>query len=146
MLYVPICGEGRARATLAGVTDAGGSKVTTSTSYKMTGVLDGTEYVTILEGTFTAASVPFEVAIPADLNSGTGVGKLSVSALFSTIAPGVGRSIEVTGGEVWGPLGGATLAAYQAVVNAGYDDLVPGDTACRQEPMIGVSGINVPVP
>ncbi len=134
---------GKVQAKLKSVTVDGTTFVTTSTSYKDTKTLDGSEYIVILKANFAALGVPFESAIPVDLKNGNGVTNLLMSSLFALIPPGVGRSIDVEGAEVWGPLGTATLAACQAVVDTGYD-LTPGDTACRQGTEIGVSGINIP--
>jgi len=128
---------------LKGVTDGGGVLVTSSTSLKDTGDLDGTEYIVILKATFTALGTPIEAPIPVALKNGNGSGSASLGALIGLIPAGTGRSIEVTGGEVWGPLGAGTLAACQADVDTGYS-LTPGSPNCRGGSKIGVAGINIP--
>lgn len=128
---------------LKGVTDGAGLPVTTSTSYKDTATLDGTQYVAVVRGTFTALGVTFESALPVELKKGSGTGKVSLASLFSAIPAGVGRSVEVNGVEIWGPLGASNVAACTAVVTAGFS-VVPNDPACRGGTKIGVGGMNIP--
>jgi hypothetical protein len=121
--------------------DDGTGPVTTSTSFKDTATLDGTEYVAIVKFNFTALNADVEVAVPMDVKKGTGKGAVSLGGLTSLIPAGVGRSLEVTGGEVWGPLGAANVTACTAELTTGY---ALGASTCKQGVRIGVAGINVP--
>lgn len=104
---------------------------------------DGTTYVAVIRGTFTALGVGFELPVPIDLKKGNGTTKLNGSASFSMIPPGIGRSAEINGVEVWGPLGAANVAACNAVL-ASVVSLVPNDPSCRGGTKIGVAGVNFP--
>lgn len=127
--------------------------VTTSTAYNDTFVLDGTEYVVIIKMVIPGISGLFdrvELPIPMDLKAGKGKMKRSAAALFAFIPSGIGRSLEIIGTEVWGPLG-ANAAACQAVISQSIPvSLVPvGDpdpTACRGGTQFGMSGLAIPPP
>jgi hypothetical protein len=131
------------KAKVKGVTDSGGVPVTGSTSYADTGTLDGSEYVVILKANFTALNVDVEKAIPMSMKNGGGKGAVSLASLLSLLPPGIGRSVEVTGGEVWGPLGAPNAAPCQAELTAGYA-LGAGSSACRAGDRVGVAGIAIP--
>jgi len=135
---------GLVQATLKGVTDSGGNPVTTTplTKWK-TGDSSLGMYVVIVKGNFTALGVDFETVLPVGLKNGNGASKADLSSLFGMIPGGVGRSVEVTGGEVWGPISSGQAAACDTVVSTGFT-LTPGDPACRDGSQIGVAGINIP--
>jgi len=129
------------KAKAKGITDGAGVPVTGSTLFKDTGAVDGTEYVVIIKATFTALGVAIEAPVPMSVKNGSGKGGLALSALIGLIPGGIGRSIEVTGGEVWGPLGGANVAACQAEINTGY---ALAGSACKGGTKIGVAGVSIP--
>jgi hypothetical protein len=129
------------KAQVKGVTDGGGMLVNSSTTFDDTGNVDGTEYVIILKATFTALNLPIERAIPMTMSDGKGKAKISLAGMLTLLPPALGRSVEVTGAEVWGPLGGANVAACQAELTLGY---AAPPSACRGGTKIGVAGINVP--
>ena len=143
--------KGSIAIALAGVTDAAGALVTTSTAYADTGTLDGSEYITIIKLSVTAIKgfIPLvEVPIPVELKAGKGKVKLSVASLLSLVPGGAARTVEITGAEVWGPLGAGTPASdCQAVVASALPvgtPLLPG--VCRGGDQIGISGLYIPVP
>jgi len=137
--------KGKVQVTLKGVTDGAGAPVTSSGSYasKTMPVLDGTQYVAVFRATFTALGLGIEGAVPVELKKGNGTGKFSQAALFSLIPAGLGRSVELNGVEIWGPLGAGNVAACTAVVTAGYS-VVANDPSCRGGTKIGVAGISIP--
>ena len=101
---------------------------------------DGTA---VFRATFTALGLGIEGAVPVELKKGNGTGKFSQAALFSLIPAGLGRSVELNGVEIWGPLGAGNVAACTAVVTAGYS-VVANDPSCRGGTKIGVAGISIP--
>jgi hypothetical protein len=141
--------KGKILLTVKGVTDGAGDPVTTSTaikdSLKATGtpVADDTTYVAVVRGTFTALGIQFEMPVPFDLKKGNGTTKLAEGAQFSQIPGGIGRSVEINGVEVWGPLGAGNVAACNSVL-ANVVTLVTNDPSCRGGTKIGVAGINFP--
>jgi hypothetical protein len=135
--------DGSIKVGVKGVTDAGGLPAESSTSLKDTGLLDGSEYIYIAKGRFVSLAVNFEAYVPMAVKKGSGKGSVNLAAQFGAIPTGVGRGVEITGGEVWGPLGTATLAACQADVTAGVSIVLP-DNNCRGGTQIGVAGIAVP--
>jgi hypothetical protein len=132
--------KGNVKVGIKGVTDAGGVPAESSFAGP---ALDGTEYIYIVKGTFVSLGVQFEVDIPIDVKKGNGKAALSLSSQFALIPMGAGRGVEITGGEVWGPLGAANVAACQPDVTAGVS-LVPGNTNCRGGTQIGVAGVFIP--
>jgi hypothetical protein len=132
---------GDIKAKVKGVTDGGGALVTGSTSFKDTGTLDGSEYVAILKMNFIALGVVVEVPVAMSMKNGGGKGAVALGSLVSMIPPGTGRSLEVTGGEVWGPLGGANVAACQAELATGFALL---SSLCKGGTKVGVAGVDVP--
>lgn len=132
---------GDIKTKVKGVTDGGGVLVTGNTSLQDTGLLDGDEYVVILKANFTALGVDIEIPIAMDLKNGGGKGAVSLGALVGMIPPATGRSIEVTGGEVWGPLGGANVLACQAELTTGFALLT---SLCKGGTKVGVAGVDVP--
>jgi hypothetical protein len=140
--------KGNLAIALAGVTDGAGLLVTTSTSYHDTLAVDGTEYVAILKLYIPGIAFFFpvvEVPVPVDLKAGKGKTKLSAASLFGLIPAGVGRTVEVTGVEVWGPLGAGNAGNCQAELDQGFS-LTGNDPACRGGTQIGMSGIAIPAP
>jgi len=138
---------GDVKAGIKGVTDGAGALVTTSQSYKDSGTLDGEQYIVILKLRMTALSDPnaptdAETVIPVDLKKGNGSTKMSLSGLMGLLPSGIGRSMEIIGGEVWGPLGAANVTACSAVLTTGF--AMAGDPSCRGGTMVGVAGINIP--
>jgi len=134
--------KGNVKVGIKGVTDGAGAPANSSTSLKDTNTLDGTEYFYIAKGTFTSLGVTFEVPVPMDVKKGSGAAKVSLASQFALIPAGAGRGVEITGGEVWGPLGAANLASCQAEVTAGV--VVAGSSTCRGGTKIGVAGLLVP--
>ncbi len=149
--------KGSIAIALAGVTDGSGALVTTSTVYadsvklKQPPALDGSEYIVIITLFIPAvaeAAPVIEVPIPVDLKGGKGKTKLSVAGLLGLIGPGIGRSIEIRGAEVWGPLGttggepGNCLAVLQGPAPVG----LPLGATCRGGTQFGISGLSVPLP
>lgn len=143
--------KGNIQVSLAGVTDGSGALVTTSTSYNDTKstspVLDGTEYIVIIK-LFVAAVPAFdiELPVPVDLKAGKGKTKLSAAPLFALITPPAGRTVEIRGSEVWGPLGAPNAAACQAVVANSLPVGLPLGATCRGGTQIGMSGLSIPTP
>ena len=148
---IQVSDSAKMQASIKGVTDGAGAPANSSTAYVTTlkthvaPVLDGTEYIAILKGNFAALNISFELPIPIDVKNGNGGTTLALPALTSLIPPGTGRSIEITGAEIWGPLGAANAASCVAIVGAtppvGY---VLNDPACRGGTKIGVAGVNLP--
>ncbi len=135
---------GQLKAVLKGVVDASSAPVTTAPDTKYDpGDSTLGFYVVIVKGTFVALAVPFETVIPVGLKNGNGATALDLSMLFSLIPPGVVRSVDVTGGEVWGPISSAQAPACDAVVTQGFT-VIPNDPSCRDGSKIGVAGINIP--
>ncbi len=137
--------SGDIKVGIKGVTDGTGAPAESTTAYKDSGytTLDGSEYIYIAKGTFVSLGVSFEAYVPIPVKKGNGKGSLNLSSQFGLIPAGVGRGVEITGGEVWGPIGTANLAACQADVTAGAVVVLP-DNNCRQGDQIGVAGIVVP--
>jgi hypothetical protein len=146
--------KGAVSIQLAGVTDGAGLLVTTSTSYNdtkdTTPVLDGTEYVAIIKLVLPAISgfIPIvEVPVPVDLKAGKGKTKLNAGPLFALLPPGSGRTAEIIGTEVWGPLTVAKAAACTALVGSALPaSLTSPDPTCRGTQQIGMSGLAIPLP
>lgn len=148
--------KGSIAVSLAGVTDAGGGLVTTSTVYndsvKAGGpvALDGSEIIVIVKVFVpdVAGLIPYaEVPIPVDLKAGKGKTKLSAAPLFGFLTPPLGRTIEIQGTQVWGPLGAANASACQATVDSSLPVILPPDTTtCRGGTNFAMSGIFVPPP
>lgn len=140
--------KGSIQVGLAGVTDGAGTLVTTSGSYNDTFAVDGTQYVAIIklrlpaiEGLFPIVELPIAV----DLKGGKGKTKYSAAPLFGFLGAGNGRTVEIQGVEVWGPLGGGA-AACQAILSAPIPVIFPPDPSCRSGNEIGMSGLAVPLP
>lgn len=132
---------GDIKAKVKGVTDGGGMLVTGSTSFKDTATLDGSEYVVILKANFSALNVDVEIPVAMSMKNGGGKGAVSLGGLVSLVPAGVGRSLEVTGGEVWGPLGAGNVVACQAELTLGYA-IAP--SLCKGGTRVGVAGVSVP--
>lgn len=143
--------KGSIAVSLAGVVDGANALVTTSTAYNDTFLLDGTEYVVIIKMVIPGIAGLFErveLPIPMDIKAGKGKMKRSAASLFNLIPAGIGRSLEIVGTEVWGPLG-ANAAACQAVLGQPIPvSLVavgdPDPTACRGGVHFGMSGLAIP--
>lgn len=148
--------KGVAAVSLAGVTNAGGLLVTTSQTYNKsiaadptTPTLDGSEYVVIIKLNVVAVNglLPvIEVPVPIDLTAGKGKTKLNLGGLLNLLPGGLSRSIEVTGAEVWGPLGLPTTNCLAVVGASTPASLMANDPACRGGTQIGLSGISIPLP
>jgi len=148
--------KGNISIALAGVTDSGGMLVTTTTNYNDSiksgsGVaLDGTEYIVLIKlylpdiaGLFPYVQVP----IPVDLKSGKGKTKLNASPLFALVPAGAGRTLEIQGAQVWGPLGVSNASLCASIVGGSLPVVFPGDTTtCQGGTNFGMSGLFIPVP
>jgi hypothetical protein len=154
--------KGAVAASLAGVTDAGGLLVNTSTVYAdsvkldpSNPDLDGSEYIVLIKiyipsivGLLPPGPKTVEVPVPVDLKTGKGKTKLDLGPVLAFIPGGFGRSVEIVGAEVWGPVG-AQAAACEMVLEPnppaefGSD---PPSTTCRGGTQIGVSGLSIPLP
>ena len=135
--------DGNIKVGIKGVTDGGGVPAESTTAFKDTGLLDGSEYIYIAKGRFVSLGVDFEAYVPVPVKKGNGKGAVDLSGQLGAIPAGVGRGVEITGGEVWGPVGLANLAACQADVTAGVSIVLP-DNDCRAGTQIGVAGILIP--
>lgn len=128
-----------------------GVPVTSTSTYNNTGTLDGSEYVVIIKLVIPGISgliERVEVPVPVVLGKGKGKTKFNASPLFILIPDGVGRTLEIVGSEVWGPLG-ANTASCQAVVDsaipAGFViPMGPPDPSCRGGSQVGMSGLAIP--
>ncbi|MBX3027962.1 hypothetical protein KF840_23965 [bacterium] len=138
---VSVQDNGNIKVGVKGVTDGGGAPVDSSTSYKDTATLDGSEYIYIVKLNYTALGVDVEIPVVLTMKKGGGKGAVSLGGLTSNIPMGVGRSLEVTGGELWGPLGAGNVPACTADVTAGFAIL---SSACKGGTRVGVAGIAVP--
>ncbi|MCC6765984.1 MAG: hypothetical protein IT293_15100 [Deltaproteobacteria bacterium] len=152
--------KGDLSVALAGVTDSMGAPLTTSTVFNDSlkdaapgAILDGSEYVVIIRLYLPAIAGPpllipgVEVPVPVDLKGGKGKTKMSLAGLLTLLPPGFGRSIEITGAEVWGQLGGAPEAGTcMTVVNNTVPATIGfGDPSCRGlGSQIGMSGLAIP--
>jgi hypothetical protein len=154
---IKLSDKGSVAITLDGVTDGAGALVTTSTVYAASikanpaaPNLDGSEYIVIIKLFLPAiaGTVPLvEVPVPVDLAGGKGKTKLSVAGLLGLLAGTSGRSLEIKGAEVWGPLGvGAPLTNCLAVVGAALPVGLPLGAVCRGGTQFGISGLSIPVP
>jgi len=129
-----------------------GVPVTTSQLYnetkKTSPAVDGSEYVVIIKLVLPAISgfIPVvEVPVPVDLKAGKGGTKISAKDLFALIPPGAGRTVEVVGSEVWGPLGAGNAPACTALISSSLPaSLTSPDPTCRGGSQIGMSGIAIP--
>ena len=146
--------KGGISAKLAGVVDGANVPVDTSTTYndtkKTNPALDGTEYIVIIKLVLPAISglIPIvEVPVPVDLKAGKGGTKLSAKDLFALLPPGAGRTVEIIGAEVWGPLGAGNAAACTAIVGGPIPaSLTSPDPTCRGGLQIGMTGLAIPTP
>jgi hypothetical protein len=152
--------KGVVKVSLSGVTTDGVTFVTTSTAFNdavkacttppCAIVLDGSEYVVIIKVSVPAAGFDAEFIVPVDLKKGNGKTKVSASSVISLIPSGAGRSLEVKGAEVWGPVGGdGTTCAdvMNALILGSGIDTTLDDPACRGANggvKIGVAGLNAP--
>ncbi len=150
---IKLSDKGTIQIGLAGVTDGGGTLVTSTSGWPDSGTLDGTEYTVIIKMVIPGIAgliERVEVPVPVVLNKGKGKVKLSAAPLFNLIPGGIGRTLEITGSEVWGPLG-ANAAACEAVVESAipaslYPPMTPQDNSCRGGSQIGMSGLDIPLP
>jgi hypothetical protein len=150
---IKLSDTGSIQVGLAGVTDGGGTLVTSTSTYGDTGTLDGTEHTVIIKIVIPGIAgfiERVEVPVPVVLNKGKGKTKLSAASLFALIPGGVGRTLEIIGSEVWGPLG-ANAAACQAVLDSPIPaslipTMSPPDPSCRGGSQIGMSGLDIPLP
>lgn len=150
---IKLSDKGAIQVGLAGVTDGGGVLVTSTSGWPDSGTLDGTEYTVIIKIVIpgiTGIIERVEVPVPVVLNKGKGKVKLSAAPLFALIPGGIGRTLEIIGTEVWGPLG-ANAAACEAVVEQAIPaslipPMSPPDPSCRGGSQIGMSGLDIPLP
>jgi len=134
-----------------GVCGPVGDPVTSTSTYNETGTLDGTEYIVIIKLVIpgiTGLIERVELPVPVVLSKGKGKTKLSAAALFAFIPMGIGRTLEIIGSEVWGPLG-ANAAACQAVIDQAIPaslipPMSPPDPSCRGGSQVGMSGLAIP--
>ncbi len=146
--------KGGISVKLSGVVDGGGVPVDTSTTYndtkKTNPALDGSEYIVIIKLVLPAIAglIPIvEVPVPVNLKGGKGGNKLSASDLFALLPGGAGRTLEIIGTEVWGPLTAAKAPGCTAIVGSALPaSLSSPDPACRGTGQIGMSGLAIPLP
>jgi hypothetical protein len=149
---IKLSDKGAVSIALAGVTDGAGALVTTSQAYNASVqnpqlTLDGSEYIVIIKLHIPAIdSFPvIEVPVPVDLTGGKGKTKLNLAGVLGLLGPGLGRGLEVTGAEVWGPLGAPAASACLVIVgNSPHATLIAGDPACRGGTQIGIAGLSLP--
>jgi hypothetical protein len=157
---IKMADKGTLTIALAGVTTAAGELANTSTTYNdavgsgAPPALDGTEYIAIVKaympGVEFLAPV-IEVPVPVNLKKGKGKTTLVLGNLFGLLGTS-GRSFEVRGVEVWGPLGAAAAGDCQAIVAAPIPVGIPNGLnpgVCRDADggvRIGISGLSIPVP
>jgi hypothetical protein len=142
---------GAVSVSLAGVTDAGGALVTTTQAYNASVkapplTLDGSEYIVIIKLHIPAVGlVPvIEVPVPVDLTGGKGKTKLNLAGVLGLLGSGLGRGLEITGAEVWGPLGPPAPTCLVIVGNSPHASLLGGDPSCRGGLQIGIAGLSLP--
>jgi hypothetical protein len=110
--------------------------------------LDGTEFIVIIRlylpdiaGLFAYVEVP----IPVDVKAGKGKTKLNAQPLFALIPAGAGRTVEIQGTQIWGPLGASNASACQSTIDSSLPVIFPGDTTtCRGGTNFGMSGLFIP--
>lgn len=136
--------KGQLKASVQGLTDISGSLVTTDTSWKKNGFMNGDEYLVIVSGRFPALGVPFEFNLPFETKAGKGGGKLDVGSLFTLIPSGTHRASEMTSVKVVGPLGELNVVdCFNNIVGGGF--VVLGAlNPCDQGDLIGVGGVLIP--
>lgn len=136
--------KGQLKASLQGLTDAGGALVTTDESYKKNGVVNGDEYFVIVSGQFPALGVDFEFNLPIEAKAGKGSGKLDVAGLFTLIPAGTHRAAEMTSAKVVGPLGAlSALDCSNNLVGGGFV-VLGAPNPCDQGDLVGVGGVLIP--
>ena len=146
---VKVKDSGEVTVTLKKVQDSGG-RVTTDQSWSgISPTITGDEYFVILKATFVADGTPFHISVPVELLNGAGAATISVAALFAMIPPGVVKSIEATGADVYGPLGAEKAADCQEAIFASLGIILAPDpeenpNPCLGGTKIGVAGILVP--
>lgn len=144
--------KGGISVKLAGIVDGTNTPVTTTTLYnetkKTSPQVDGSEYFVIIKLVLPAISglIPVvEVPVPVDLKAGKGGTKLSAKDLFALIPPGSGRTVEIIGSEVWGPLGAAKAPGCTALISSSLPaSTTSPDPTCRGGTQIGMSGLAIP--
>jgi hypothetical protein len=146
---VTVKDNGEVTVILKGVQDSGG-RVTTDQSWSgISPTLTGDEYFVILRATFVADGTPFHISVPVELRNGKGASTISVATLFGMVPPGVVKSVEATGADVYGPLGTDKAADCQAAIFASLGIILAPDPDTNPNPClggtkIGVAGILVP--
>lgn len=145
--------KGKLSVSLSGVTDGAGVLVDTSGVYNdsVLPTVDATTYIVLLRLVLPGVTnvVPIiddvELPVPVDLKKGKGKTKLDAGPLLGLILPGIGRTLEVIGVEVWGPLGGQAAACQAVVGGSPPASLTTPDAACRGGSQIGMSGLAIPL-
>jgi len=146
---VRVKGNGEVTVILKKVQDSGG-RVTTDQSWSgVSPMITGDEYFVILKATFVADGTPFHISVPVELQNGAGAATISIAALFAMVPPGVVRSVEATGADVYGPLGEDKAAGCEAAIFASLGIILFPDPALNPNPClggtkIGVAGILIP--
>jgi hypothetical protein len=146
---VTVKDNGVVTVILKGVQDSGG-RVTTDRSWSgISPTITGDEYFVILKATFVADGTPFQISVPVELKNGKGAATISVAALFAMVPPGVVKSVEATGADVYGPLGADKAADCEAAIFASLGIILAPDPDTNPNPClggtkIGVAGILVP--
>jgi hypothetical protein len=135
--------KGLLKAKIDGLTDSGGTLVTTDTSYKDFGPggLNGDEYFVIVSGLFPALGVDFKFNLPIEAKTGKGKGKLDASSLFTLIPAGVHRASELQSVKLVGPLGAANVTDCANNLIAGGFVVLGAPNPCDQGDLIGVGGV-----
>lgn len=145
---IKLSDKGTIQIGLAGVTDGTGAPYTSTSTFADTGTLDGTEHIVMIKLYLPAVAMllpEIDVPVPVVVSGGKGKAKLSVGPLLSQLGATSGRSVEVTGSEVW-VLNGVNVAACQAIIDNSIPITSPPDTSCRDGVQLGISGLFIPVP
>jgi hypothetical protein len=134
-------GKGTMKASVQGLTDGGGTLVTTDDSWKKNGLLNGDEYMVIVDGNFPALSVPFVFNLPFETKDGKGKGKLDLAALLTLMPAMTHSASQMNGAKVVGPLGALNVVDCANNVAGGGFVVLGNPNPCDQGDLIGIGGV-----
>jgi hypothetical protein len=146
--------KGNTSAVLIGVTDGLGNLVTTDGSYipatktiPSNNDLTGDEYMLIVHGAYPAANVIWEQNLPVELKGGAAQIKVSAAVLIQLMPSNMSRSLFITGADLWGPLGVASVSACKDnLVNGGSFLINGAPNPCKEGQQVEGSGVLIPLP